>query len=261
MLNKGLNSEEVQSLKFRVQRNETNLKSASGVQRHPVGQLTDSGSDALGSMLQALCYSSPQNLIAYETCLTKFYFGWSSKGTNCFSGIVPVNANLDPLNPPKGDNSSPSVDGRLGGVRITDPNYSCHNTNNLNDPTQIVLNVTYTNCSTKCCKANFVVTMVNADRLKKEVPILRDDYFEAHRYTQTQTERKNNNKNRIDKQLKPNCRSTNNKNTFCELEKNVNLKKILSYLSRPARQEQEFLPLKRGSVPTEALGKGVVFNT
>jgi len=85
-------------------------------------------------------------------------------------------------------------------------------------PTLIVLSLTYTNCYTKCRKANFVFTMVNADSLKKEVSGLWDDIFEAHRYNTKPLVSININKNRIDKNQKLNNQSTNSKNTFCNLK-------------------------------------------
>ncbi len=75
---------------------------------------------------------------------------------------------------------------------------------------------------------------------------------------QTQTERINFNKNRIDKQLiHKKCQSTNKTKKFCDLNADILLKQTHSN-SAPVRQEHEFLPRKRGSVPTEASGEGVV---
>ena len=75
---------------------------------------------------------------------------------------------------------------------------------------------------------------------------------------QPQTERINFNKKRIDKQIiLKKCQSTNTTTKFCDLDADILLKQTRSN-SAPARQEHEFLPRKRGSVPTEVSGEGVV---
>ena len=63
MLNKGLNSEEVRSLKTGVVRLMSERQS-----RHSE---LDSGSDTWGLELEACSYLSPQKPFAYEACLTR----------------------------------------------------------------------------------------------------------------------------------------------------------------------------------------------
>ncbi|WP_340111473.1 hypothetical protein [Maribellus mangrovi] len=244
MLNKGLHSEGVQSSEFRVQSNETNLTSASGMPRHPVPIAIGivSGSHARGSKLCAQSYLHPQNKFAYETSLT------SIKAMQLKDSSQQLTSTLPSGEIKRGEKKSPLCSNVL--------------INNLIDPTLIDLRYPYTNCYTKCRKANFVVTMVNADRLKKEVPKLRDDNFEAHRYIQTQIEFSNINKKRIDKPLKPNCRSTNIKNTFCDLDEDIIWKKSNLIIHALHTRSTNFSPLKRGSVPDhKRQGEGVAFNT
>lgn len=269
MLNKEIHKEQVQSLKFKLQSGYENLTSAFGMQGHPE---LDSGSDAWGLEPGACSYLSPQKPFAYEACLTRMkneklkmknvencqssnsnlqYNGCCTENRLKFLNTN-ISISINFLHLIEGE--YPEYSGGGGAIPSLYPNASI--LIDLHNPYS-------TNCNAKCRKANFVLTMVNADRLKKEVPGFLGDNFEAHRYKQTQTEKINSNKNRIDKQLiHKRCQSTNKTKTFCDLNADILLKQTRSNLA-PARQEHEFLPRKRGSVPDPSAdggqGEGVVF--
>lgn len=229
MLNLEIHKEEVQSSKFKVQSEYANLNSAVEMQRHPE---LDSGSYAArletfevsktSKVWETQKTMSPQNKFAYETCLTKMNFGWGNKVSNWNSGVKPAISDQDPLNPPKGDNSSPSVDGRLGGVRITNTTSFSHSINNLIDPILIALRLPLTTQNERSnTDITSALTIVNSE--------IASGISENNGF--------NINKNRIDKQLKPNCRSTN---------KN---KQVLIFLNEEIfARSTEIFPLREGEM-------------
>ena len=170
---------------------------------------------AHSSWLVAHSFVSPQNQIAYETYLTKIkkeQFAWPAQN---LSSNLPLGGDTEGspsfplfLNVREQEEGALLTPQTIPHLRQTILRLSVEE-GVVTSPalTTNVLRYPYTGCYTKCRKANFVFTMVNADRQKKEVPGLRDGIFEAHRYQQTQTTRIDKNKQRIDGQLILKCQS------------------------------------------------------
>lgn len=186
MLNKEIHKEQVQSLKFKLQSGYENLTSAFGMQGHPE---LDSGSDAWGLEPEVCNYLSPQKPFAYETCLTRM-----------------KNEKL-----------------KMKNVE------NCQSSNS---------NLQYNGCCTenrlKFLNTNISISINFLHLFEGEYPeysgregAIPSLYLNASTLIdlrfpdkQTQTERINFNKNRIDKQrIYKSCQSTNNKNKFCELNR------------------------------------------
>ncbi|WP_167604841.1 hypothetical protein [Maribellus sediminis] len=243
MLNKGLHSEGVQSSEFKVQSNETNLTSASGMPRHPE---LDSGSHARGSQLETRSYSlNPQKPFAYETCLTK-------KAVQFISSPTQLSSNL-----PSADGGDPGYPGEGG---VSSANYDIvYHINNLIDPTLLDLRLplptqterSNTDLTTKCrilslrSDCSFVVasalTIVNSE--------IAPGISENNGF--------NINKNRIDKQPYRNVDPQTKTKKFCDFNSEMILDESENSLFVPGSPRARISPpCKGGASLTEASGRG-----